>query len=133
MSGHLEFWMLGATIVLALVNILWAGNVRTKQYGVEWNMGARDLQMPELSPLAGRLLRAQANLYETLPLFVGALLGAAALAHLGWKTQVGSILYFVGRLVYLPLYAAGVPKVRTLVWFVALIGLLMTLWAMLLG
>ena len=31
----LEFIMLGATIALALVNILWAGNVRTKQYGTD--------------------------------------------------------------------------------------------------
>lgn len=130
---QLEFVILGAMIVLALVNIMWAGNARTKQYGIEWNMGARDAQMPPLDPLAGRLLRAQANLYETLPLFIGALLGAAATGHLGWKTQVGASLYFAGRLVYLPLYAAGVPKVRTLVWFVAMIGLLLTLWAMVFG
>lgn len=130
---RLEFIMLGATIVLALVNILWAGNVRTKQYGVAWNMGARDAQMPPLDPLAGRLLRAQANFYETFPLFAAALLGAAATAHLGWKTQVGASLYFIGRLVYLPLYARGVPKVRTLFWLVAMIGLLLTVWAMVFG
>ena len=130
---RIEYAMLGATIVLALVNIFWAANVRTKQYGVEWNMGARDAQMPPLDPLAGRLLRAQANLYETLPLFIGALLGAAILARLGWKTQVGASLYFVGRLIYLPLYAAGIPKLRTLIWFVSVIGLLLTLWAMMFG
>lgn len=129
----IEFAMLGATIVLTLVNILWAGNVRTKQYGLEWNMGARDAPMPSLSPLAARLLRAQANLLETLPLFIGALLGAATLAHLGWKTQAGSSLYLLGRLMYLPLYAAGVPKFRTLAWAIALMGLLFTLWAMLFG
>jgi uncharacterized MAPEG superfamily protein len=131
---QIEFIMLGAIIVLALVNIMWAGNARTKQYGIEWNMGPRDeTAMPPLNPLAGRLLRAQANLYETLPLFVAALLGAAAVGHLGWKTQAGAVLYFVGRLIYLPLYAAGVPKVRTLAWLVAMIGLLLTLWAMLFG
>lgn len=130
---EIEFVMLGATIMLALVNILWAGNVRTKQYGVEWNMGARDAQMPPLDPLAGRLLRAQANFYETFPLFAAALLGAAAVAHLGWKTQAGSVLYFVGRLIYLPLYAKGVPKVRTLAWAVAMIGFLLTWWALVFG
>jgi uncharacterized MAPEG superfamily protein len=129
----IEFIMLGATILLALVNILWAGNVRTKQYGTEWNMGARDDTMPPLNPLAGRLLRAQGNLYETLPLFIAALLGAAFLDRLGWKTEVGASLYFVGRLIYLPLYAAGVPKVRTLVWGVAMIGLLLCWWALMFG
>ena len=129
----IEFTCLGTLILLALVNILWAGRVRTRQYGVGWNMGARDESMPPLDPRAGRLLRAQANLFETLPLFVAALLGAALLYRLGWKTEVGSLLYVVGRAIYLPLYAAGVPKVRTLVWTVSLIGLLMVWWAMMFG
>ena len=125
--------MLGATIALALVNIFWAGNVRTRQYGRDWNMGARDEKMPPLNPLAGRLLRAQANLYETLPLFIAALLGAAYLDRLGWKTEVGASLYFIGRLVYLPLYAAGIPKVRTLIWSASLVGLAMCWWALMFG
>ena len=129
----LEFIMLGGTIVLAIVNIFWAGNVRTRQYGRDWNMGARDEKMPPLDPLAGRLFRAQANLYETLPLFIAALLGAAMLGRLGWKTEVGASLYFVGRLIYLPLYAAGVPKIRTLIWGVALIGLVLCWWALMFG
>lgn len=128
-----EFTCLGALILLALVNIFWAGSTRTRQYGRAWNMGARDEAMPPLNPLAGRLLRAQANLYETLPLFVAALLGAALLDRFGWKTELGSLLYVVGRAIYLPLYAAGVPKVRTLVWTVSLIGLILVWWAMMFG
>lgn len=129
----LEFIMLGATIALALVNILWAGNVRTKQYGAEWNMGARDGDMPPLNPLAGRLLRAQANLYETLPLFIAAILGAAVLDRLGWKTEVGASVYAIGRLIYLPLYAAGIPKIRTMVFSVSLAGLILCWWALMFG
>ena len=129
----IEFICLGALIILALFQILWAGNVRTRQYGIDWNMGARDETMPPLDPLAGRLLRAQANLFETLPLFVAALLGAAMLDRFGWKTEVGSALYVIGRAVYLPLYAAGIPKIRTLVWSVSLIGLLLVWWAMMFG
>ncbi len=129
----LEFIMLGATLALALGNVLWAGSVRTKQYGRDWNMGARDKEMPPLNPLAGRLLRAQANLYETLSLFIAAVLGAAYLDRLGWKTEVGATLYFIGRLVYLPLYAAGVPKLRTLIWSVSLAGLILCWWALMFG
>ena len=129
----LEFIMLGATLALALVNILWAGSARTKQYGSGWNMGARDAKMPPLNPLAGRLLRAQANLYETLPLFIAALLGAAMLDRFGWKTEVGASLYFVGRLIYLPLYAAGIPKIRTLIFGVSLVGLILCWWALMFG
>ena len=129
----LEYIMLGATLALALVNILWAGNARTRQYGTDWNMGARDEDMPPLNPLAGRLLRAQANLYETLPLFIAAVLGAALLDRLGWKTEVGASLYAVGRMIYLPLYAAGIPKIRTMVFSVSLAGLTLCWWAMMFG
>ena len=129
----LEYIMLGGTLALALVNILWAGNARTRQYGTDWNMGARDEDMPPLNPLAGRLLRAQANLYETLPLFIAAVLGAALLDRLGWKTEVGASLYAVGRLIYLPLYAAGIPKIRTMVFSVSLAGLTLCWWAMMFG
>jgi uncharacterized MAPEG superfamily protein len=40
-------------------------------------------------------------------------------------------LYFWARLIYLPLYAAGVPYVRSLVWLVSLLGIVMLLWALL--
>jgi uncharacterized MAPEG superfamily protein len=130
---RLEFIMLGAVIALALVNILWAAQLRTKQYGTAWNVSARDAPMPPPGALAQRLQRAQANLYETLPLFIGAVLGAAAAGHLGWKTQAGAALYVAARVIYLPLYAAGVPVLRTLVWLVSLAGLLLVLWALIAG
>lgn len=128
-----EFTLLGASLVLAIVHLLAAAQVKTKQYGATWNMGARDETLPPISPLGGRLARAQANLLETLPLFIGALLGAAFLNRLGWKTELGAHLYFWGRLVYLPLYAMGIPKVRTIVWMISAIGLLLTIWALMFG
>lgn len=129
----IELYLLGAAAVLGLVHILWAVNVKTAQYGTEWNMSARDAEMPPLKPLAGRLARAQANFFETFPLFAAVLLGALAADRLGWKTELGAHLYLWARLIYLPLYAAGIPKVRTLVWLVSLAGLVLVLWALLLG
>lgn len=41
-------------------------------------MGARDVAMPPLSAVAERLKRAQDNLFETLPLFIAAVLIAHA-------------------------------------------------------
>ena len=123
----IEIVLLAATLILAIVNLFWAANARTKQYGVEWNMGARDEALPPIQPLPGRLLRAQANLMETLPLFAAAVLAATAVGRLGQLTAWGAHLYFFGRLIYLPLYAAGIPKIRTLVWMVSLVGLLMVI------
>lgn len=129
----IELTLLGWTLVLALVQIFAAAHVRTKQYGIEWNMGPRDDAMPPPDPLAGRLARAQANLFETLPLFAAAIVAAAVVGRLGTITTIGAGLYLAGRIVYLPLYALGVPKVRSLAWGVATLGLLLVLWALLFG
>ncbi|WP_420138878.1 MAPEG family protein [Sphingomonas sp.] len=130
---RIELTLLGLTLVLALVQIMIAGSLRTRQYGGKWNRGARDETMPPLDPLPARMLRAQANLFETLPLFIGAVLAAAVAGRLGTKTEIGAWLYFLGRLVYVPLYATGIPVIRTIVWAVATLGLLLVLAGLLIG
>ncbi|GBR53733.1 hypothetical protein AA106555_1412 [Neokomagataea thailandica NBRC 106555] len=122
-----EVGVIAGVILLALVNIFWASIARTKQYGTQWNVGARDGDTPPLNPFPARLKRAQENLFETLPLFLGAILTALAVNHTGWKTQWGGILYLGARVAYLPIYAAGIPVIRTLIFFVSLIGLLLVL------
>ena len=86
-----------------------------------------------LRAAVNRLARAQANLMETLPLFVAALLACAVAGRLGPRTLLGAQLFFWGRLVYLPLYAAGVAVARSLAWGVALLGLVLILWTLLIG
>lgn len=130
---RIELYLLGATLILALVQILLTAQLRTRQYGVTWNAGARDEAMPALKPLPARMLRAQQNLFETLPLFIAAVLGAAVAGRLGTLTSVGAHLYFFGRLIYLPLYAAGIPVVRTLVWIAATSGLVLVIAGLMLG
>ena len=126
-----EFLMLALTLILALVHIGWAGAARTAELGLTWNAGPRDGETPPPGKLAGRLIRAQANLFETLPIFAAAVI----MAHITGKdgqmlTLVGTHLYFFGRLIYLPLYALGAPYVRTLAWAVAFAGLVMVLVAL---
>jgi uncharacterized MAPEG superfamily protein len=129
----IEMIILGATIILALVHIGLAAQARTNQYGPDWNLGPRDEEMPPLNPIAGRLVRAQTNLFETLPLFIGALLACAVTNRLGTLTEIGAALYFTGRLIFLPLYAAGVKGWRTAVFVVALIGLILIVSALMVG
>jgi uncharacterized MAPEG superfamily protein len=49
----------------------------------------------------------------------------------GVLTVWGAWLYFVSRILYLPLYAAGVPILRSLIWLCGLVGLLLILFAVL--
>jgi len=120
-----ELTFLTWTLVLALVQIFATASVRTKQYGSKWNAGARDEALPPPSPIVGRLQRAQSNLFETLPLFAAAVLIAHVAGRENGTTALGAMLYFWGRVIYVPLYALGIPYVRSLVWLVSLAGLTM--------
>jgi uncharacterized MAPEG superfamily protein len=127
----IELTLLGYTLVLALVHIMAAAQARTKQYGATWNTGARDEAMPPLDPVPARLVRAQANLFETLPLFAAAVLAVVLAGRTGVLSEVGAWMYLLGRVVYLPLYALGVPVVRTVVWMISSLGLVLVLWQLL--
>lgn len=129
----IELKLLGYTLVLALVHIMAAAQAKTKQYGTRWNVGARDEPMPPLQPLPARLVRAQANLFETLPLFAAAVLAVVVAGRTGFLSELGAWMYLLGRAVYLPLYALGVPVVRTLVWMTATVGLALEIWSLLCG
>jgi uncharacterized MAPEG superfamily protein len=125
----IEMKLLAWSLVLAVVQILAFDIARTGQYGVKWNTGPRDEAMPPLSPVAERLNRAQSNLYETLPLFIAAVLGLHVLGISTPMTVVGAQLWFWGRVVYVPLYAFGVRMVRSLVWLASFAGLVMLIGA----
>jgi uncharacterized MAPEG superfamily protein len=114
--------------VLGLVHIFAAGQAKTRQYGTAWNVGARDEALPPPQPVVGRLMRAQANFFETFPIVAAAILIDSA-AHLDSRwTAAGAIIWLVARIVYIPLYALGVRVVRTLAFLVSMIGIVMLLW-----
>lgn len=129
----IEITILAWGAVLLLVHIFAAGHVKTKQYGTTWNMGARDEALPPLNPVAGRLTRAQANFQETLPFAIVALLGVVLADRTSEWTAIGGWVWLGARTAYLPTYGLGIPKVRTLVFLVSLVGLGMVIWPLLRG
>ena len=128
-----ELTMLAWTLVLALVQIFLTAALRTKETGLSFNMSARDGAAPPPRPLTARMQRAQANLFETLPLFVAAVLIAHVADRHSSQTVLGCELYLAARVLYVPLYAAGVPVLRTLVFGVSVWGLIMLFQAILIG
>jgi uncharacterized MAPEG superfamily protein len=122
-----EIIVLAWGCLLALVHIFAAVHVRTRQYGSKWNVGARDEALPPPTPVVGRLARAQANFFETFPLMIAAV-AIVTLAHLADRwTAIGAWLWLGARVAYLPLYALGVPYLRSLAWGAALVGLILVL------
>jgi uncharacterized MAPEG superfamily protein len=128
-----ELTILALGAVLLLVHIFAAAQARTKQYGLKWNIGPRDEAPPPLEPLPGRLVRAQANFQETFPIAVVALLGVALAGRTSEWTALGGWIWLGARAVYLPLYALGVPRVRSLAFLVAFVGLGMAIWPLFFG
>ena len=131
MAIELKIAAFGA--VLLLVHIFAAVHLKTKQYGRKWNVGARDEALAPHSPVAGRLARAQANFQETFPIAIVALLGVVIAGRTTDWTALGGWIWLGARIIYLPLYAAGVPVVRTVAFAISLAGLGMVLAPLLLG
>ena len=129
----IELTLLAWTLVLALVQIGLAGMLRTQETGTAYNVGPRDQPGPPTRPITGRVQRAQANLFETLPLFIAAVLIAHVADRDGALTLWGCWMYLIARIVYLPLYAFGIPVARTLVFLVGTTGLGLVLAAILGG
>ena len=125
-----ELTYVGLAVILAVVQIFLPATGRTRQFGTKWNAGPRDEATPPVGPITGRLERAQSNLYETLPLFIGAVLVAHVTGEDGVLTYWGTALYFWARLIYIPLYAFGVTGLRSLAFMASLIGLLMIIAAL---
>ena len=122
-----ELHILAWTLVLAVIQILLPSQLRSLETGIAYNASPRDQPGPPVGKLTGRLQRALKNLYETLPLFAAAILIAHAAGREGSLTFYGAWLYLLARIVYVPLYAAGVPYIRSLVWLASFAGLVLVL------
>ncbi|WP_336959512.1 MAPEG family protein [Sphingobium aquiterrae] len=130
---HVELIILALGAILLLVHIFAAAHFKTKQYGAHWNVGARDEALPPLNPVAGRLARAQANFQESFPIAIVALMGVVLAGRTSDWTTIGGAIWLGARIVYLPLYAFGIPRIRTLVFLISIVGLGMALWPLLRG
>ena len=131
MTSELTVLALGA--LLLLVHIMLAGRYRTRQYGTKWNVGARDEDLPPLDPIPARLQRAQANFQETFPIVIIGLLGVVVAGKASDLTALAGWVWLIARVIYLPLYWAGIPVVRTAVWAVATLAALVPVGVLLLG
>lgn len=125
-----EIGLLAASIVLGFVHIVLASHAASWQRGYRWTAGPRDESLPPLTGAAGRLARASQNFLETFPFFAAAILAAHVSGCEGALTLWGAHLYVWARLVYLPLYAIGVPLVRSMAWNVAALGIVLVLLAL---
>src|ERR1700754_166495 len=121
-----ELALLGWAIVLGLVHAVATGQFTTLQHGLHYGLSPRDEPKP-LSGVGARVQRAFANYLQTFPFFAAAILLAHIFGRHNWLTIGGAHMYFWARLVYVPLYAAGIPIARTLAFVIAMVGIVFLL------
>jgi uncharacterized MAPEG superfamily protein len=128
-AGSIEIQMLCWSVVLGLVQLVIATTLATKDQGLPYNLSPRDLPPPPVSVITGRFQRAFGNFRETFVYFAVAVLVVTLLAKNSSTSALGAQIYFWARLIHLPIYAAGIPVARTLVWAASIVGLVMVLLA----
>jgi uncharacterized MAPEG superfamily protein len=124
-AASTEIVVLGWSVVLLLAQIILQA-VSTYDLG-PYLLGPRDDNRRSGNVMAGRLKRALENLLETYPAFVALALALALTGKTGGIAATGAWLWLAARIVYVPLYAFGVPAARTLAWTVSIVGILMML------
>src|SRR5262249_37580321 len=123
----IELRMLAWSVALGVVYVGVYSVAFTLRRGLRWALSPRDEVGLALTAVGGRLERALRNFFETFPLFAAAVLAVHFLGRQNQPTAVGAQLYFWGRVVYMPVYATGIPGVRTFVWLVTMAGIVMLL------
>jgi uncharacterized MAPEG superfamily protein len=119
----IEIAMLFWASVLGLVQVCVFGLAYVRQEGLSAT-GMLDEPRPAIG-FAGRMERALRNFLETFPIFAAVVLAVYATERTNIWSEIGAQIYFWARLGYLPAYAAGLLWVRTLIWLIALSGIVL--------
>lgn len=125
MQAHgftLAYW---CVLVAALMPILCTGIAKSGRFGVPRSQGGYDNHDPRAwlarqTDWRARANAAQANCFEAMPFFIGAVLIAHQLGAQQLRVDVLALVWVVLRLVYVLLYVADQANARSLVWVLAL-------------
>ena len=119
-----ELSLLVWSVALAFVQILIAVQGAMMQVGLPTLVGNREPQ-PKYTGWAGRAQRAQRNMVENLILFAALVLVASIAGKSNAMTVLGAQIFFWARVGYAAVYIAGIPWLRTGLWFVSVIGMIL--------
>jgi uncharacterized MAPEG superfamily protein len=119
-----DIHLLLAAAFVTWASLMLAATLRARSWttkGSQLAFSNRDA-MPEPSPLAGRAHRAAMNNLENLALFAAAFAAARFSGAAPERLLPGAHLFVWARCVYVVIYLAGIPYLRTAVWLVSVIG-----------
>jgi uncharacterized MAPEG superfamily protein len=122
--NSVELVCLELSVLLFIAHVVCQAVLAQGEFGQAFLFSPRDDAPEAKGVTVGRATRALANFVENYGAFVAMDLALIATGHTGgW----GAVVWIVARIVYLPIYLVGIPLVRTAVWTISIIGLLMML------
>jgi uncharacterized MAPEG superfamily protein len=125
-----ELAMAAVIAALGLFQVAWGAFEYRRVHGVVYANTARDTGPSQSdSKLLGRLTRAEANLLATAPYFIALAVVISVAGVSSGTTRIAALVFVACRILYLPLYAMGVPNLRGLIWTVSFIALAVMAWA----
>jgi uncharacterized MAPEG superfamily protein len=123
-AASTEITVLVWSAVLLLVQVI-AQATASSDLGPTYLFSPRDEVRESKSVVARRLYRALRNLLETYPAFIALTLALVVSGKTGGIAATGAWIWLIARVLYVIIYAAGIPVVRTLVWLASIIGLIL--------
>jgi len=123
-------------LVAALLPYLCAYLAKSAGFGKPRRQGGYDNHDPrawlgKLTDWHARANAAQANSFEALPFFIGAVVIAHQLAAPQTIVDILAVLFVTLRIIYIAMYVAGLPTMRSAMWaaaFLVNIGILLSAW-----
>lgn len=117
----LAYW---CVLVAAILPIVCAGIAKAGMFGKSRRDGGYDNQDPRAwlarqTDWRARANAAQANSFEALPFFIGAVIIAHQLGAQQGRLDILAFLYVVARMLYIMMYVSGQANIRSLVWTAA--------------
>lgn len=119
-----EIWILGWSALLLLVQVALQA-LSTYDLGPAYLLGPRDQKREARNVLAGRLERALKNFLETYPAFIAIVVALVVTGKSGGLAAAGAWIWLAARVIFVPVYAAGIPILRSVIWLVSALGLVL--------
>jgi uncharacterized MAPEG superfamily protein len=117
----LAYW---CVLLAALLPIVCSAIAKSGTYGKSRSQGGFDNENPRAwlarqTDWRSRANAAQANSFEALPFFIGAVIIAHQLGAYQARLDVLAFLFVFLRVLYIMMYVAGLSTVRSIVWTMA--------------
>ena len=122
-----EILVLGLGVVLLIVQLVLHTLATISEHGRDYALGPHDETLQTKSIYGGRITRAFYNLLETFVVFAALALALVVTGKAGGLGAAGAWVWLLARVLYVPAYVLAIPGVRTALWTVSTIGVLMML------